>query len=203
MNDNRVNHKTGVMLNRSKLIADPKERDNTSFDASLVSSALSKRHISSDDQKCKGVVLCGSGKCITKTLYVLQDIYEYVKGLLMEGQSRFGPNGLQVSCAACTNKVQVNVEARSKHGIVENPCADCDALTNAHIEQYVKSILKVNIVTGTITCSDDVYTYSRNKALTSSFGKFEPLGSSDADVTVKQRERWISVIRIEINIASA
>ncbi|ORM39521.1 uncharacterized protein BXIN_2849 [Babesia sp. Xinjiang] len=198
--ENQLNKKTGVLGNRAKLLAQHTESNSISCDTTSISSVLSKRHEPEIDTCGSGVILYGTGRCVTRALYVLQDIYDYVKDLYIEAQSRFRGCFFRVLCDECSISAQCISEGRVKHGL-EASCAECDSCTNAALETAVKRILRVEITTGTVSCSDDVYSYSAEKDDLSSFpGPFNPLDSLDTEVSVSKRERMVSSIRISIRV---
>ncbi|GFE54363.1 translation initiation factor eIF-2B subunit delta, putative [Babesia ovis] len=194
--ENHLNKTTGILGNRAKLLLQHMDSSTVSCDPASVSAALSKHH--EHITGGSGVILYGTGSCVNRALYVLQDIYEYVKKLYVESQSRFRGRSVRVLCDQCSSTAQSSTEGRAKHSL-EDPCSSCDASTNAALEAIVKRILRVNISTGSVQCHDDVYSYSvQDNPLPSTSGSFCPLDSLDTSVQVSRRERMISSIRISI-----
>ncbi|GIX62425.1 ubiquitin- ligase e3 component, putative [Babesia caballi] len=198
--DNRLNRKTGVLGNRSKLLAQHGAHGKPAADPRAVSAALSKRNEAPPEDTGDGVVLCGTGRCVTRALYVLHDIYEHVKELYVEARLRFRRGPLRVPCADCAAPREPASEARAKHALSER-CAACESRTNEALEAAVKRILLVDICTDTVACRDDVYRYSVQGAAPTFVGQFDPLAATNTSLTLSEQERFVSSIRIFIRVA--
>ncbi|GBE60117.1 ubiquitin- ligase e3 component, putative [Babesia ovata] len=198
LQDNFLNRNTGTMGNRAKL---PEQHGRSVGDAQQVSSAFSKRNEMPPRGIGDCVVLYGTGRCVTRALFVLHDLYEHVKDLYVEAQSRFRRRPVRVLCAECSATPLDAPDARVKHGL-DDGCAGCEEATNKALEVIVKRILQVEISTGSVACCDDVYSYASRESSSSSGENFYPMRSTDAVVTVSQRERMISSIKICIRVAS-
>ncbi|CDR94737.1 hypothetical protein, conserved [Babesia bigemina] len=200
LQDNLVNRNTGAMGNRARLPDQYGRSGSSAGDARQVAAALSKRNEAPPQGNGDCVVLYGTGRCVTRALFVLQDLYEHVKDLYVEAQSRFRRRPVRVMCADCSATWQPGPGGREKHGLNQR-CAGCDAATNRALEVIVKRILQVDISTGSVACCDDVYSYASRGSSLQTPGQFCPMNSTDAVVTVTQRERMISSIRIAIRVA--
>ncbi|EDO07545.1 uncharacterized protein BBOV_IV011930 [Babesia bovis T2Bo] len=198
LRDYHANKQTGVLGNRAKLLSQFEDLSNEKCDVSSVYNALSKR----PERQCgSGVILYGTGRCVTRALYLLQDIYSYVKDIYMEAHERIRGRPVRVLCAECSGTVVSADGERMKHGIGDS-CIGCYTATNKALEDIVKRILKVEITTGSVSCYDDVYKCTLDEgASTSGTDFYNPLQYSAANVELSGRERLISSIRISIYVA--
>lgn len=201
MKENRVNQKTGRMANRSKVIPEHNAGVNAAVDGKALGCALSKRTVSCVDQKLNGVIIHGTGKCVNKALYLLHDVYDYVKDIYVKAQSRFNRSAVFQPCEKCANREGYKSGKRTNIATSEETCAGCIGSTNKYLEDIVKRILKVDISTGTVKCKDDVFQYTIEEGKSHFCETYSPLESYNTTLKMSQKDRMVSSIKIVIKVA--
>ncbi|EKX74311.1 conserved hypothetical protein [Theileria equi strain WA] len=193
---NNINPKTGSIANKNGITL---EYTRQYLHSNSVLYSADARI--SPKKKCDGALsIYAAGSCITRALYLLQDIFDYVRCVYLEGEAKLNGKVTNIVCEGCRRATEPKFLKESKENTNNSNCKSCKKLVNGYLEDMIRRIIDVSVDTGSIKCVDDVWKFESFEENLETFPKFDLFSSSGAKVTTFERQRIISSIKIAINI---
>uniref|UniRef100_A0A3B0MZF5 Uncharacterized protein n=1 Tax=Theileria annulata TaxID=5874 RepID=A0A3B0MZF5_THEAN len=127
----------------------------------------------------------GSGFCVKKSFYLLQDLYYHIVTMYKLSFTRFlHKSGVLKYCDDCKNKVNTGLKLSDNQLSKLFECESCMSLNKAMFEDLFKSVFEVFISTDSICCSDDLWILDSS--------------SNDPKLSVEPANRYISSVSITL-----
>eukprot|EP00375_Theileria_parva_P003950 XP_766637.1 hypothetical protein [Theileria parva strain Muguga] len=127
----------------------------------------------------------GTGFCVKKAFYLLQDLYCHIATMYKASFTRFlYKSGVLEYCDSCKNEINSGLRLSDYQLTKLFDCEACMLLNKPTFEELFKSVFEVVISTDSICCSDDLWVLDS--------------GSNDPKLSVEPTNRYISSVSITL-----